>query len=1195
MTIQDDFHLAIQLSDAKKVQECLNNGAKVNQLDQQGYSVLARAIINKQKNIIKLLIQHQAKLFKKDFILSTYEDFIKLAEYNDGILLEKNPLLHIFAAYPNTLDMYQKTKLLLETNKVELDDLSLYFGHNLTPICVALIEENKKTVESFVRFGADVNFKLPKMAYYPYSTKTPFLLAAQLGDIDSMVYMAAKRKIPNVSEEKCVPNFNIVDESGNTVLHIAVSERRNNVFNRLFGKKFKNETISIINRRNSTGSTALHIAAADGEVEIVRELLKHGADPQLLDSYGRLALHLALSKINHHIPIEIVERLAVSSYFNKKDSFGKTPLMYAAHHGHMSACSLLFNLCREKFKDQMAEFLKMADYSGYTLAHYASVAGELALIEDSYSSDLNANENITPVHESACKDNIEAVKNAINNHNFNKDQSDYRGYTLLFAAAMCDSTNVIRYLVEIGASIEQRDKKGKTAIFHAVKKLSLLAFHLLLKNGANIASTDNHNRNILFGLVKKWSIETRNSETLDDRDNQWMDLFGFIITKPEIDLYHRDDNSFNLLFPAIEHSNCKVVNFLMERGVNSLVANKRGETPLSWAYKAWTIPWSYKPAGGLPKFNKDYHENANKIFNIFKKEYELYFGIEYLCGDYFSLKEILKTKKLTQDKKIKILQTLMQWKADPNAQLSITKETSIFYALQNDEFNVAQFLIDNGAELNIIDSYGKPPLFWDKLKRLPAIIKQPIDETFASLALPNLPYPLHYAVLENDREKVGFLIKLGVDLNSEDEQKRRPIDYAQGQEFTSMRTFLIDQGAIDSIDLNFELLKQVANNTKNPVIWINQLDMAYGCKTGKRKYVSIPASHSELKEFENSYRLSLEINEHKINSSITEEEMHNRVTEGLIADRFGNFLVVNLIFIISDSQHTKGGSHGRCCTKAIQMRIPPSAGKDNNFHHVTDSWADNSATFDARREAYIATAQDIYKGKIGQSIKLDQEFEFNDPQKKFHSEQALYEYLEENIERIIDEKLLGMVLENNKIIETGFKVYALVIDMHSTREMCGNCVDRTIGMQNRLDNITLKDGKSISTFKKKLHDKLIKKNLSHEGSQIRIVVRVSADAVSAGTHHVPSPEDPKSDTPVFVDEKNKESVESLYHYSVLFRKPLTIQQHQGTFLLASPPTYTRKNFFSREIGSVPSYTIFVSKKVPKKNEEHYKKIFSTHL
>jgi len=80
-----------------------------------------------------------------------------------------------------------------------------------------------------------------------------------------------------------------------------------------------------------SGRMALHWAALEGNIEVVRLLLKHGADKDLRDKGGWTALHNASANGHVEVVDELLERGADKD-FQDKDQ--RTALHWAAHRGH---------------------------------------------------------------------------------------------------------------------------------------------------------------------------------------------------------------------------------------------------------------------------------------------------------------------------------------------------------------------------------------------------------------------------------------------------------------------------------------------------------------------------------------------------------------------------------------------------------------------------------------------------------------------------------------------------------------------------------------------------------------------------------------------------------------------------------------------------------------------------------------------
>lgn len=117
-------------------------------------------------------------------------------------------------------------------------------------------------------------------------------------------------------------NTNIVDSDGNTPLHIAVSEHSNeSIFEGLIKAGFP------INNRNRTGTTAILLAAKEGQEGPARILLAANADPFASDNMGESAVSYILTKKPDYVPL-------LAEYASTKtDTIGDGILHYAARMG----------------------------------------------------------------------------------------------------------------------------------------------------------------------------------------------------------------------------------------------------------------------------------------------------------------------------------------------------------------------------------------------------------------------------------------------------------------------------------------------------------------------------------------------------------------------------------------------------------------------------------------------------------------------------------------------------------------------------------------------------------------------------------------------------------------------------------------------------------------------------------------------
>ncbi len=100
----------------------------------------------------------------------------------------------------------------------------------------------------------------------------------------------------------------------------------------------------------------------------------------------------------------------------------------------------------------------------------------------------------------ACEyDRMDRVKMLVKNTNILNSKFDR--YTPLAAACVNDSHNVVKFLIESGADVNQIMSGGSCALMVAVMGQSVKSFHLLIKNKANINALNDMGTSVLSTAV----------------------------------------------------------------------------------------------------------------------------------------------------------------------------------------------------------------------------------------------------------------------------------------------------------------------------------------------------------------------------------------------------------------------------------------------------------------------------------------------------------------------------------------------------------------------------------------------------------------------------------------------------------------------------------------------------------------------
>ena len=199
-----------------------------------------------------------------------------------------------------------------------------------------------------------------------------------------------------------------------------------------------------IDEKNEHGNTFLHLAADNGNIEVLKYLVSQGANVNVKDNYGRTPLQVAVNKNN----LEMVEYLiSHGADVNVKDSFSKSPLHDAASIGNIETVQILI----------------------------------------SHGAQINAKDKInkTPLHHSVEKGHKKITQYLISKNGVVNTKDDRGKYPLHYAASFGDLEQV-KYLISKGAAVNARDKFDLCPLHDAADYEHLEIVKYLLSQGADV-------------------------------------------------------------------------------------------------------------------------------------------------------------------------------------------------------------------------------------------------------------------------------------------------------------------------------------------------------------------------------------------------------------------------------------------------------------------------------------------------------------------------------------------------------------------------------------------------------------------------------------------------------------------------------------------------------------------------------------
>src|SRR5580658_10098951 len=354
------LHWAVQADDIETADLLIRAGANVSAANRSGATPLLLATINGKADAVHVLLDHEAKVNAKE----TWGDTTPLM----WAVAEKHPAI-VKLLVEHGADVNAKSKFVPSASGRGFEGttpvapkpgqpVEEFAGGLLTPLMFAAREDDLESARILVTAGADVNAA-------GGDGKDALGLAAFSGSYDVASFLIDSHS-----------NVNHADAQRFTPLFWAV-DRRNMETAPNFPWMVTTDPLPLIKKLLDAGAdpnalvnntprarmregaprivfaTALMRAAFAGDIELVKLLLAHGADPHIMSRDRETSLMAACGTgfINgYNKQRTAAERLAVVKLLidlgedvNAADSYGITPLMVAANLGDVAVVQYLMD------------------------------------------------------------------------------------------------------------------------------------------------------------------------------------------------------------------------------------------------------------------------------------------------------------------------------------------------------------------------------------------------------------------------------------------------------------------------------------------------------------------------------------------------------------------------------------------------------------------------------------------------------------------------------------------------------------------------------------------------------------------------------------------------------------------------------------------------------------------------------------
>ena len=453
-----------------------------------------------------------------------------------------------------------------------------------------------------------------------------------------------------------LPDVELNREEGKTALHCAVEENCADIVQVLIAAGADMDT------KDYTGLSALHYACNHGLIDIVKMLVEAGAGVRAADNNGDTflilaAYHGSTDTVRYFLCLPEIE-------LNHRADDNKTALLCAVEENHTDIAQLLIDAGAD---------MDTKDNEGRSPLHYACIDGALdivkMLVEAGAGVRATDNDEDTCLTLAAYHGHIETVRYLVGLPGVDVNHRGADNKTALLCAVEENHTDIAQLLIAAGADIEMKNSDGRSPLHHACKSGAHDIVKMLVEAGAGVRATDNQGHTCLILAACFGHTET----------------VRYLVGLPQMDVNQREGNHQTALQWAVEANDTHIAQLLIDAGADINTEYSDGPFPVhtaSFSGALDVVKMLVRVGAGVCVTDNTCLGDTGCTCLMIAAHCGHTDTVRYLVG----LPEV-EVNQLADDNK-----------------------TALHWAVESNHTEIAQLLIDAGADMDIKDSMGNSPL-----------------------------------------------------------------------------------------------------------------------------------------------------------------------------------------------------------------------------------------------------------------------------------------------------------------------------------------------------------------------------------------------------------------------------------------------------------------------------------------------------
>jgi ankyrin repeat protein len=625
----------------------------------------------------------------------------------------------------------------------------------------------------------------------PFHVKSPMGWPFVKGTVlHRLVALGSKRASDAFITHHDAP-VNVIDEYGNTPLHLAIREDQQDITLMLLHLSIENQSYSgdnpnreghsvNINIENYDGETPLDIALSLGAGDMIFKLVEAGAHLQSFGRLGDLIFHAIRNKderlfaklLSENVKLDgaiyfaIKERSYTYDDSNTIENFVSELIAAGANTKRPSRDIVVFGeiFYEQAFDDEKFETEEATIYASLCLAlqtcqipivirllayHVQLCPGKtLHGAEKCFNHYTNKDKWFTPLILASIIGYEDVVRALFDS---NLEIKACEGADLHLALRFGRDA-IARYVIEQGVDVNVPDVKGSTPLHSAAKNNNIRIIRLLIAKGANINA-----RNYKGWTPLHFTLENNHFAAME------------VLIEGGANVNIKDTNGWTSIHHASQNNCFVAVEALIRGGANLDTGDYYRRTPLHYASKS----------------------NGFAVIEVLIKG-----GASIDARDYYGQTPLHYASKSNCFAAIEVL---IKGGASIDARDN-NSWTPLHLASKNNCFDAIGVLTKGGANVDMQDDYGGTPLHHAS-KNYCLVAVKVLIEGGANVVARNYngTTPLHYASDGGNAEIVTLLIDANADVNAWDRDGWSPLHCASDRCDAAIVRILLIKGADASI------------------------------------------------------------------------------------------------------------------------------------------------------------------------------------------------------------------------------------------------------------------------------------------------------------------------------------------------------------------------------------------------------------